>query len=299
MALSNSPGHYSHVDSTLPPGSCDCHVHVFDTARFALSPARVYTPDEAPVTDLERHLDQLGIERVVIIQASPYGDDNACLLDAIEALGPARARGVAVIPLDGSLHELERLHAGGVRGARLNLQTYGDADLEAIVARLETLFDRLAPLGWHLQLYASLELIAALKFCLQAAPIDIVIDHLGCLDAARGLEQPGFPELLTLLESGRIYLKLSAFYRVSSRDDYADVKPFVDSLIAARPDRLLWGSDWPHTFSATGDRRSPDRVERFHPEDDGYALGLLLRWIDDADTARTILRDTPARLYWY
>ncbi|CAM0554850.1 4-sulfomuconolactone hydrolase [Vreelandella titanicae] len=298
MALSNSPGQYREVGSTLPPGSCDCHIHVFDTARFPLSSTRVYTPDEAPVDDLERHLEQLGIERVVIVQASPYGGDNSCLLDAIEKVGQERARGVAVISSDSPTQLLDRLYAGGVRGIRLNLQTYGDADLETVVEKLKALFDRLAPLGWHLQLYVSLDRLATLKPYLQAAPIDIVIDHLGCLDAARGLDQPGFPELLKLLDSGRIYLKLSAFYRVSTRDDYADVKSFIDVLVAARPDRLLWGSDWPHTFSATGERRSPDRVEPFHPEDDGYALGLLLRWIDDADTARTILSDNPARLYW-
>lgn len=298
MALSNPPGQYSDVGSTLPPGSCDCHVHVFDTASFALSPTRVYTPDEAPVDDLDRHLEQLGIERVVIVQASPYGDDNSCLLNAIEKLGQERARGVAVISPDSPTQLLEELHAGGVRGVRFNLQTYGGDDLESVVAKLKALFDRLAPLGWHLQLYVSLEMLATLKPYLQAAPINIVIDHLGCLDAAGGLDQPGFPELLELLENDRIHLKLSAFYRVSNQGDYADVKPFIDALAAIRPDRLLWGSDWPHTFSAVGERRSPDRVERFHPEDDGHALGLLLRWIDDADTARAILSDTPARLYW-
>lgn len=283
----------------IPARACDCHVHVFDPPRFPYADERVYTPDEAPLPALREHLERLHFERVVLVQPSPYGSDNSCMLDALRQLGPQRARGVAVVAEPPAPEVLKTLHADGVRGLRLNLETFGkQPDPTRVATAMQALANAIADLGWHLQLYTNLATVAALAPTLQRLPCPVVLDHFGHLDAAAGQQQPGYAALLELLASGRLYLKLSALYRVSTQPGYADVAPFVTHLAQARPDRLLWASDWPHTMPAPGTRRRREGIEHFREEDDGFALDQVLRWVGDPQLQRQLLVDNPDQLYW-
>ncbi len=284
----------------MPRGACDCHTHVFgDPAAFPFDPARLYTPGEAPVAALLAHQAALGLERVVVVQPSPYGIDNACTLAALRALGPARARGVAVIGPDITDAELAEMQAAGVRGVRVNLETAGEADPERAAAALFAAARRVAPLGWHVQLYARLSLIAALERILLDFPVPLVIDHYGRVRAEAGPGQPGFAALCALLRQGPAYVKLSAPHRISSRPDQADVGSILQALAGANPDRLLWGSDWPHPGGRPGVPRRPEVMEPFNPVDDGAALARLAGWAGDAALLRRILVDNPVRLYGF
>jgi predicted TIM-barrel fold metal-dependent hydrolase len=285
-------------DFEVPRGACDCHVHIFGPpTRFPLSPERRYTPGEASVAQLRELQRALHLERVVVVQPSPYGTDNRCLLDALHTLG-MQARGVAVIDDATTDAALEQLHAAGIQGVRLNLETGGLRDPAVARSLLERTAHSVAPLGWHVQLYTSLSILAALHETLLALPTLVVIDHFGLAHAAGGVAQPGFDRLLALVRSGKAYVKLSAAYHLSEADDYADLLPIARALIEANPERMLWGSDWPHTRSGHGPR-DPAVVTPFRQEDDGRALNRLRRWAGDAATTRTILVDNPMRLYGF
>lgn len=288
----------STVDFQVPAGACDCHVHVFEPKLFPFAAKRVYTPDTATIDDLRAHLRLLHMDRVVLINPSPYGLDNSCMLAALKALGPEQARGIAVVGPEPEAGALKALHAGGVRGLRLNLATFGSEDSARAAASLKAMAAAVADLGWNLQIYTNLGTIKSLAETIAALPAPVVIDHFGSLKAAQGLHQPGFPELVDLLKTGHIYIKISAPYRISTAAGYADVKPFVETLASARPDRLLWASDWPHTMPAPGTKRSPDKIEHFWPEDDGRDLNLTASWIGKSETLRQILVANPQRLFW-
>ena len=266
-----------------PAGSCDCHAHVFGpAARYAYSPARGYTPPDASWEEYLAMLDVLGIERAVIVQPSVYGTDNACTRDAVERLGP-RGRGVAVIDRTVDDDELARLHDAGFRRTRFNLVSKGGVD----AAELESVAGRVADLGWHLQLFVEDERLAALAPRLARLPVELVVDHIGLMDQAADTTQPGFHALLELLDTGRCWVKLSGAYRVDPAAPHGGATPFAKALIAARPDRLVWGSDWPH----------PDPAGAM--PDDGRLLDLLADWAGDAATYQQILVDNPARLYGF
>lgn len=284
-----------------PPGATDCHVHVFGPAsRFPWSPGRTYTPPDATIDSLRTLLGGLGLSRVVVVHPSPYGSDNSCSLDAIATFGDA-ARGVAVIdPAKITDSELEALHRGGMRGARANLSTAGVVDPAAAWSSLSALADRIAPLGWHLQTFTQLSVIDALAERLRTLPVPLVVDHFGGAKADLGVAQPGFDALLRLVADGRAYVKLSAAYRVSQLADAADVAPLARALIAANPERMLWGSDWPHPGGARRTGASRDEIEPFHVVDDGAALDRLADWGDRDDAILdAILAVNPARLYGY
>lgn len=286
----------------VPEGACDCHTHVFGPAeRFAFAADRLYTPGEALTEDLFAHQLRLGLDRVVIVQPSCYGTDNACTIAGIRALGPARARGVAVIGADADDAALAALHAAGIRGVRLNLETSGNNDPDAARAALRGTAARVAPFGWHVQVFTNLGVIAALGGAVQALPVPLVVDHFGKARGDAGLSQPGFDMLLGLVRDGHAYVKLSAPHRVSAQPGYADAAPLAQALIAANPDRMLWGSDWPHPGGAPpGGKRSREGIEPFRPEDDGAALARLAGWAaGDAALLRRILADNPARLYGF
>jgi predicted TIM-barrel fold metal-dependent hydrolase len=284
----------------VPPGACDCHTHVFgDPARFPFDPARVYTPGPAPEAALLAHQAALRLDRVVIVQPSPYGADNACTVAALRALGPGRARGVAVIGAATTEAELWAMHEAGMRGARVNLETVGEADPARALEAMHETARRVAPLGWHVQVYARLSLIAALRDALMDFPVPLVVDHYGRCRAALGPDQPGFQELLSLLRAGRAHVKLSAPHRISDLPDQADVAPMVQALVAANPEGLVWGSDWPHPGAAPGVTRRPEVIEPFNPVDDGAALTRLAGWVGEAAVLRRILVDNPARLYGF
>jgi len=288
------------VTFPVPRNACDCHVHVFGgTARFPMSPERGYTPPPAPVEDARRHLSALHMERVVIVSASVYGTNNDCALDAIGRLGP-RARGVANIALDAPNAELARLQRGGIRGFRLNFEQQGTTDPAVAIERFRLASKRAAAMGWHLQVNTRLPIVEAMEEHVLAGPATVVFDHFAQADASRGVDQPGFSSLVRLLKSGKAYTKVSAAYRSSTRaPDYPDVLPLAQALIAANPERVLWGSDWPHPDGARRPGRSPTDLAPPLPVDDGRVLNQLALWAPDAAIRNRILVDNPARLYGF
>ena len=282
----------------VPVNACDCHVHVFDPARFPYAESRTYTPDSSPLSALGHHLTQLQMDRVVLVQPSPYGDDNRCMLDALKQLGTQRARAVAVFSLPIAEEQLKEMHELGVRGVRLNLEVYGKARPEEVAVHLREYAELVKPFGWHIQMYTNLATIKDLASVIKDLPVPVVFDHFGHLAASGGLHQDGYEQMLKLVRGGNVYVKLSALYRVSEKHSYEDIEPFVKSLITARPDRLIWASDFPHTMPAPGTKRSKDVIEHFRPEDDGHALNLISQWVSSPSVLNKILVDNPQHLYW-
>jgi predicted TIM-barrel fold metal-dependent hydrolase len=283
----------------VPPGACDCHVHVFGPVeRFPFAPERVFTPGPAAVEDLLALQRALHLERVVIVQPSSYGADNACTVDALRRLG-ARARGVAVIDAATDSAMLQSMHEAGVRGVRVNLETYSKHDPAVARELLEDAASRVAALGWHVQTYTNLAVLDGLHDAIQSLPVPLVVDHFGRPDAALGVSQQGFAALLSLVKSGKVYVKMSAPHRISAQPDYADAAAIARALLDANPDRVLWGTDWPHTGGRPGVSRRPDVLEPFRREDDGAALNRLESWASDTVRLRKILAENPARLYGF
>lgn len=286
------------IDFDIPPGACDCHTHVFgDVARYPFAPTRVYTPPSASTDELLALQHALHFDRVVIVQPSVYGTDNSCTIDGMRALGD-RARGVAVIAPDeprGAIDEMDDL---GIRGVRLNLETAGQFDPAAAKRLLDRTAEQIEGLGWHVQLFTRPAVIMALKDHLAQLPYTVVIDHFGSVPAAQGPDQDGLQALVDLLKTGRIYVKISGAYRISAKaPDFADVAPLARTLIAANPDRLVWGTDWPHPDSHFGHGKPLSVIAPPIPIDDGLLLNQLPEWAPDAATRRKILVDNPARLY--
>lgn len=284
----------------VTPGSCDSHAHVVGPhSRYPRAGGRQgVVPPEALLEDYKHMLSALGIERAVLVQPSVYGTDNTALLDAI-ATAPDRMRGIAVVDSDVSDAELARLRKGGVKGVRFN--TRGSGPLSAGKrgpVTMDTVLrsgERLRRLGWHAQFLMVIDSFPDVDRQLRDYPVDIVIDHMGYLDPARGLDSPGFQTLLRLLRTGRCWVKLSAPYRYSKQDaPYGDIAPFARKLLETAPDRVLWASDWPHSAvlrPGSGDtRRMPN---------DGELLDLLADWVPDEGLRRKILVDNPTRLYGF
>jgi len=263
-----------------------------------MSPERGYTPPPAPVEDVRELIRALHMTRVVIVSASVYGTNNDCALDAIRQLG-TRARGVANVALDAPDAELERLKRGGIRGFRLNFEQQGTTDPAVAVERFRLASKRVTAMGWHLQVNTRLPVVEAMEEHVLAGPATVVFDHFAQADAARGVDQPGFASLVRLLKSGRAYVKVSGAYRVSTQPDYADVAPLARALIAANPERVLWGSDWPHPDGVRRPGRAPTDLAPPLPVDDGRVLNQLAVWAPDAAIRRTILVENPARLYGF
>ncbi len=289
------------IDFDVPRGACDCHVHVVaDPVRFPMAPDRVYTPPQAPTVallDLQR---RLHLDRVVIVQPSFYGTDNAAILDAMRQLGPSRARGVAVVGDAMSSSVLDALRDAGIRGIRVNLETAGQTDPALAAAKLRAAIAQSRPRGWHIQLYTRPAVISALAGELANSPVPIVFDHFAGAQAAAGPGQPGFDAVLALVRSGAAYVKISAPYRASKAPaPYDDVAPLARTLVAANPDRVLWGSDWPHPDSTHARGRSATDITPFLPIDDALVFDQLPRWISDAAIRRKILVDAPGRLYGF
>jgi predicted TIM-barrel fold metal-dependent hydrolase len=286
-------------DFKVPKGACDCHVHVIGPKdRFPMTPERLYTPDFAPVEDLARHLKVLHLDRVVIVTPSPYGTDNRSTLYAIERLGK-RARGIAVVPENIKYSELEELHRQGMRGVRLNVETGGTNDPKLLIGLLTKAAETVAPLKWHVQIYTNLAMIEALRDVIPTLPVPVVFDHFGRLEAKKGLQQPNLSVLLDMLKSGKVYVKLSAPYRISELEGYSDAKAYVEAMVSANPDRVLWGSDWPHTIPAPGQKRTREGIERFRREDDGLALNRMAHWVPQPEQLKKLLADNPGRLYFF
>ncbi|MDQ7975958.1 amidohydrolase family protein [Paraburkholderia sp. SARCC-3016] len=279
---------------TMPPHACDCHAHVFGPyARFALADERSYTPPENPADRFIAHLDGLGFERGVLVTASVYGTDNASLVDALQRF-PARLRGVAVLGADTPEAELDALTEHGVRAARFNLfrrdgqAVYRNgAGLDALRALAPP---KLAARGWHAQIWVHAPDLPELEPLLRALSIGLVIDHMGRMSVANGTADAGFQRLIAMLADGAAWTKISGADRVSAQGaPYDDVAPFFDAILAANPQQVVWGSDWPHVnyFDAA---RMPD---------DAVLLERFARAVPDESLRRAILVDNPARLYGF
>jgi predicted TIM-barrel fold metal-dependent hydrolase len=280
----------------VPKGACDCHVHIFGPDEaFPFSPKRLYTPGPASIDDLRALHCALHIDRAVVVHPSPYGADNTCTVDAVRKLG-ARARGVAVIDDATTDAMLDDMHDAGIRGVRVNLESYGESDPAIAGRHLQHAAERVARLGWHVQTYTNLAILATLHDTILKLPTTLVVDHFGRPKASLGTAQPGFAEILALLRSGKVYVKISAPYRISHQPHYTDAAPIARAMIAANPDRVVWGTDWPHPGAA---ERNPAVIEPFRPEDDGHALNRLAGWTQSAAELKKILVDNPARLYQF
>jgi predicted TIM-barrel fold metal-dependent hydrolase/predicted NBD/HSP70 family sugar kinase len=285
------------ITFAVPPGACDCHVHVFGkAAEFPFAARRGYTPPPASTEELLALQRGLSLSRVVIVQPSIYGSDNSCTLDGMRRLGE-RVRGVAVIDDTTSNAALDEMHQAGVRGIRVNLETAGETDPDAARRNLLAAVERVAPRGWHVQVYTRLSVVSALADEITRLSVPIVIDHFGGAQASAGIRQPGFSDLLALVKAGYAYVKVSAAYRSSDRPPaYSDVAPLARALIDANPDRIVWGTDWPHPHAAPPGAAF-DQVAPLYDIDDGLALNQLASWAPDAAIRHKILVDNPARLY--
>jgi predicted TIM-barrel fold metal-dependent hydrolase len=283
------------VGFDVPERTCDCHVHVFDPGRFPFAGSRTYTPETATAAQLLAMHRALHIRRAVIVQPSVYGTDNSCTLDAMKQYGP-EARGILVLPSEVPSTTLGEMERAGIRGVRINLETAEDTNLDHARRRFNSAIEQIQGRQWHVQIYAALPVIAGLAELILASPVPVVLDHLGGAKAALGLQQPGFDKLLELVRSGKVYVKVSGAYRASDKPpDYPDVVPLARALIEANPQRILWGSDWPHPDTGAG--RKPSDVSPLLRIDDRHLLHLLGTWAPDRTLRKTILVDNPATLY--
>jgi predicted TIM-barrel fold metal-dependent hydrolase len=283
------------VNFEVPAGACDCHTHIHgDPARYPFFAGRVYTPETALPEEMAALHKALHMQRVVIVTPSVYGTDNSSTLYGMKARGD-NARGIAVIDDKTPESELDAMGWAGITGVRINLATSGIADPAVARKRFQAVAERAGSRNWHVQIYADLAVIAAIKDTLAASPVPVVFDHFAGAQAALRPQQPGFADLLDLVRSGKAYVKISGAYRASKlAPDFPDVAPLAQALIAANPDRIVWGTDWPHPNSTPSDI---SKVTPLYQIDDGRLLNLLPIWAPDAEIRRKILVDNPVRLY--
>lgn len=285
----------------VPAGACDTHVHVFDPARFPFDVARSYTPGPAPVAALRIQLANLGMHRAVVVQPSCYGTDNAALCDALRQLGPDQARGIAVVDVKTvSTAQLQALDAAGVRGLRLNFSVHGTPQHTQAARLLERASALATPLGWHLQLFAGAPAIAALAPLLARLNVPVVLDHFaGMTPTQWHTNRQARDTLDALLHTDRVYVKLSAPYRLCAPEALDALTPVAQHLIAQAPHRMLWASDWPHTGGSGARATDPHQREPFRQEDAGATLARLATWAPAALQRQRILVDNPAVLYGF
>jgi predicted TIM-barrel fold metal-dependent hydrolase len=288
------------VNFDVPAGTCDCHTHIHgDPEKFPFFAGRVYTPEPASPEEMSALHRALHIERVVIVTPSVYGTDNSATLFGMKARGTA-ARGVAVIDDKTAESDLDAMHKAGFRGVRLNLATGGINDPNVGRSRFTAAVERMKARGWHVQLFTNLAMIAAIKDLVAASPVPVVFDHFGGAQADLGVSQPGFSDLIELVKTGKAHVKISGAYRASKlAPDFPDAAPLAQALIAANPDRIIWGTDWPHPDSVTPPGRKITDVTPLYQIDDGRLFNQLPVWAPDAAIRNKILVDNPTRLYGF
>lgn len=269
----------------FPAGATDCHAHVFGPQdRFPYLPQAAYIPPDALTTDYVAMLKNNGCDRGVLVQPSVYGTDNSCMVDALRS-GLHQLRGIAVVAADVSDRELEDLHSAGVRGVRINLASETEGLTLADGVRLAP---RLKALGWHLQFYLDMPKMPQAEEQLSQLKIDIVIDHFARCPAADGITAAPFQSLLRLVSRDNCWAKIMGPYFVSQNAPlYPEVTPLARAMVAAAPDRIVWGTDWPHPGARA-----------LMPEDDVLA-DLLAQWVPDEQQRHKVLVDNPARLYGF
>jgi len=300
MAFAKASQPSTPVDFEVPAGACDCHTHIHgDPEKFPFFAGRVYTPEVALPEEMAALHKALHIQRVVIVTPSVYGTDNSATLYGMKARG-ANARGVAVIDDKTPESELDAMGRAGVRGIRINLATAGVNDPSVGRQRFQAAVPRVENRNWHIQIYSNPAMIVSIKDLVLASPVPVVFDHFGGAKAELGVQQPGFPEVVELVGSGKAYVKISGAYRASKlAPDYPDVVPLARALIAANPDRVVWGTDWPHPSGATPPGGKPTDVTPMFQIDDGLLLNQLAVWAPDPPIRKSILVDNPARLYGF
>lgn len=271
----------------LPPEACDTHVHIYaPPGRYRYSPRRSYDPAPCTLDDYLHVQRTLGIERAVVVNPSPYGNENRPTLDAIARVG-SRFRGVAVLTPDVTDKELTRLHDRGMRGVRVTTLAGGGTRAE----HLGTLADKIKDMDWVMQVHLDrIGDLVALAPLLEKLPVRYLIDHFGRVRGGEGIAHPAFRTLLRLLrEDERCWVKLCSFYRLSDAGppDYADMVPVAQALIATAPDRLVWGTNWPH----------PQHFGKM--PNDGDLVDAMRSWTDDATVFRRLFADNPARLFGF
>ncbi len=273
---------------TLPRGACDAHFHLFGPmAKYGYSEKRIYTPPDALAAGWQRLANTLGVDRGVIVQPSAYGTDNSVVLDNLKLMQD-QWRAVAVVDDSIADNELEAMHALGVRGIRFNVVDVATEKGVLPMHLVRGLAQRIAPLGWHVQFLMHVDDYPDLEKMFDGFPTDYVIDHFGYMKAAKGVNHPNFQAFLRLMKGGRCWCKFTGAYRISSHDmPYPDVTPLAHAIIEANPDRVVWGSDWPH---AKHEGPMPN---------DGEMCSRLLEWIPDAAARNRVLADNPARLYGF
>lgn len=274
----------------MPPLACDTHAHVFDAARYPYQATRGYTPPDNDVTRLLALHDALGIARGVVVQASVHGTDNRAVLDAASA-HPDRLRAIVAVGEGVTEAEIGAMHAKGARGIRVNLVDKGGMPFRSLDA-LADVAEVIRPFGWHVELLVHVEeKPAELRALAEAMRLPVSVGHFGYTKVARGgITHPGYQEFLAMLRDGLFWVKLTGLYRISAEPafPYSDTARFARAVIEAAPERVIWGSDWPHV--AHFDKPMPN---------DGDMLGLLAEWEPDAARRAMILRDNPARLYGF
>lgn len=275
-----------------PAGACDTHAHICGPAsQFEYASERIYTPPDATLADYRRMLAALGVERAVLVQPSVYGADNSAMVAALLEGGPG-LRAVAVVEPEISKARLAVLHGVGVRGVRLNIVDRREGKNVVPAELVRDLAARIAPFGWHIEFLVNMDVAPGFAAAVAGLPVPIVLGHMGYpsgCGAAGFAGTAAFDELRRLLDGGRCWVKMTGPYRISSAPDlpYADVDVLAGKLVAAAPERLIWGSDWPHVM-----------MKKPMPND-GPIADLLARWAPDAAIRRRILVDNPAELYGF
>jgi predicted TIM-barrel fold metal-dependent hydrolase len=288
------------VNFDIPPHACDCHTHLYgDPNKFPLSPQHLYTPEGMLPEEMSALHRALHIERVVIVTPSVYGpNNNGATLFGMKARG-ATARGVAVVNDQTPDGDFDAMYRAGFRGARIISGVSGPTDPAAARPIYQAAMNRFKNHKWMIELYTNLGVISNIKDLVRASPVPTVFDHFGGVQAELGLQQPGFADLLELIRSGSAYVKISAAYRASTKaPDYADAAPYAKAFIEANPDRVLWGTDWPHPAAVLPGAKPSDPMPTFSI-DDGRLLNQLAVWAPDPAVRKKILVDNPTRLYGF
>ena len=269
----------------MPQGACDCHAHVFGPQeRYPFAADRNYTPEDCTADQYASLLDVLGISRAVLVQGGPHGTDNRVTVDAIRRLGE-RCRGVAVIPSGLPANERRALHDAGIRGVRMSTVVRGGDGF----AHLENLAADCDELGWHmlLHMHHSDELVE-LAPRLRNVKAPFVLDHLARVRGDEGVDSVGFRTMMSLLDTDRCWVKLASLYRLSSQPyPHEDMLPMIHRVVAARPDRMIWGTNWPHP------------IHKGPMPNDGDLVDLIPMWVPDPDHQRRMLVANPAALYGF
>lgn len=273
----------------LPVDACDTHAHVFGPAdRYPYQDERDYTPPDAPLDNLLRLHEKLGVSRGVLTQPSVLGTDNRAMLDAV-ARFPERLRAVVAFGSGVTEKAIDAFHASGARGLRLNLVDRGGMPFGSF-SELYQVVDMIAERGWHVELLAKAHLMDSIEEHLPKLSVDVSLGHYGYMPTDRGVADPGFQRLLSLMKDGKAWVKMTAGYRITNHGEtpYEDVRPYAEALLEAAPGRVLWGSDWPHVMC------------RIDMPDDGAMLSEVMSWIgQDEALCRQVFVDNPATLYGF